>query len=99
MELNQKYYNYSMKNIPIPSEKLYKITLLEKVELLVKRIRWKANLFENNIIQQYNPLHYTFKSRKTPPQHKGLIAFENDLAKPMQNVTFRKSQYRVYQKL
>ena len=46
-----KYYNYSMKNIPIPSEKLYKITLLEKVELLVKRIRWKAPLFENNNIR------------------------------------------------
>ena len=87
-----------MKNILIPSKKLYKITLFENVEFLLKRMRWKANLFENNI-QQYNPLHYTFKSRKTPPQHKGLIAFENDLAKPMQNVTFRKSQYRVYQKL
>ena len=46
-----KYYNYSMKNIPIPSEKLYKITLLEKVELLVKRIRWKAPLFGNNNIR------------------------------------------------
>ena len=64
MEFNQKYYNYSMKNIPIPSEKLYKITILEKVELLVKGTRWKAYLFENNNILQSHPLHYIFKSRK-----------------------------------
>ena len=84
-----KYYNYSMKNIPIPSEKLYKITLLEKVELLVKRMRWKAPLFENNNIRQSNPLHHIFKSRKAPPHHKDLIAFENDLVKLMQNVTLK----------
>ena len=26
------------------------LTLLEKVELLLKRMRWKASLFENNMI-------------------------------------------------
>ena len=55
------------------------MTLLEKVELLVKRIRWKAHLFENNNIRQSNLLHHVFKSRKTPPQHKDLIAFEDKL--------------------
>ena len=64
MKFNQKYYNYSLKNIPIPSEKLYEITLFEKVELLVKGMRWKVHLFENNNIQQSNLLHYIFKSRK-----------------------------------
>ena len=68
-----------MKNIPIPSEKLHKIRLLEKLELLVKRMKWKVYLFENNNIQQSNPLHYIFKSRKTPAKHKDLIEFENDL--------------------
>ena len=52
-------------------------------------MRWKAHLFENNIIRHYNPLHYTFKSKKTPPQYKNLIAFEKNLVKLMQNVTFR----------
>ena len=89
MEFIQKYYNYSVKNISIPWENLYKITLLKKVELLVKRMRRKVHLFENNIIRQHNPLNYTFKSRKIPPQHKGLIVFENDLVKLIQNVTFR----------
>ena len=36
MEFDQKHYNYCMKNIPIPSEKLYRTTSTEKVELLIK---------------------------------------------------------------
>ena len=39
MELNRQYYSNSMKNIPLPSEKLYKTILTEKVELLIKRMR------------------------------------------------------------
>ena len=89
MEFNQIYYNYSRKNIPIPSEKTYKMTLLEKVELLTKSMRWKAYLFENSDLRHNNPLHYIFKSRKSPPHHKGLIEFENDLVKLMQNVKFK----------
>ena len=54
-------------------------------------MRWKAHLFQNNDIRQSNPLHYIFKSRKTPPQHEDLIAFENDLAKLMQSVAFKNS--------
>ena len=34
--------SYSQKNIPIPTEKQYKIQLLSKAENLVKRMRWKA---------------------------------------------------------
>ena len=44
MELSQKYYKYFMKNIPIPSEKLYRAMLIKKVELLTKRMRWEAHL-------------------------------------------------------
>ena len=51
-------------------------------------MRWKVHLFEINNIHQSNSLLYIFKSRKTPPQEKDLIAFENDLVKLKQNVTF-----------
>ena len=38
-----------------------------------------------------NQVRYiAFNSRKCPPQHKDLIAFENDLLKLMKSVTFRK---------
>ena len=52
---------------------------------------WKAHLFQNNDIRQSNPLNYIFKSRKTAPQHKYLIAFENDLVKLMQSLVFKHS--------
>ena len=35
-------FGYSMKNIPIPDEKMYKLQLTEKVENFIKKIRWKA---------------------------------------------------------
>ena len=79
MEFKRKYYSCSMKNIPLPSEKIYKTILTEKVELLIKRMRWKAHLYENSGFNPSNPLNYIFNSRKYPPQHKDLMQFENDL--------------------
>ena len=35
-------FSYSMKNIPIPDEKSYKLQLIQKIEDLIKKIRWKA---------------------------------------------------------
>ena len=34
--------NYSRKNIPIPTEKEYKIQIFAKMESFTKRMRWKA---------------------------------------------------------
>ena len=90
MEFNRKYYSYSKKNIPLPSEKLYKTILIEKVELLIKRMRWKAHLYENSGLNKSNPLSYIFKSRKYPPQHKDLMQFENDLLELIKSLKFKK---------
>ena len=37
--------NYSKKNIPLPSEKQYKLQLIIKVKNVIKRMRWKAMQF------------------------------------------------------
>lgn len=37
-----------MKNISLPSKQLYKIALVDKIELAVKPMRWKARLYEKN---------------------------------------------------
>ena len=51
---------------------------MEKVKLLIKHIRWKALMCENNPNQE--PVyHYDLKSRKSPLQHPDVISFENDL--------------------
>ena len=38
-------FGYSMKNIPIPDGKSYKLQLIQKIEDLIKKIRWKAIFF------------------------------------------------------
>ena len=83
-------YNFPAKNIPLPSEKLYKMILIEKVELVIKRMRWKAHLYESNSYESTNRLHRIFKTRNCLPQHKDLIQFENDITELIKSVTFRK---------
>ena len=70
-------FNYSMKNIPIPSKNAYLKRLIEKVENVIKRMRWKAFFFERNEDEDQDELNddqnsqnhkYGFKSRKCPPQ-------------------------------
>ena len=39
-------FNYSMKNIPIPSKNVYLTNLIFKLESCIKRIQWKTYSFE-----------------------------------------------------
>ena len=39
---------YSLKNIPIPSQKSYLKSFISKVDSFIHRIRWKAFFFERN---------------------------------------------------
>ena len=61
--------------------------LFDKVELLIKRMRWKTLLFEN---ESESTFKYGFKTRECPPQHKDLMEFEDDLQKMISNVQFRR---------
>ena len=79
-----------MKNLPLPFEKLYKTIIIEKVELLIKRMRWKTHLYENSGLNTPTSLNYIFKSRKCLPQHKDLMQFENNLLELVKRVKFKK---------
>ena len=68
-------------------KKLYLKILIDKVELLIKQIRWKALFYENETKGTFN---YSFKPRKCSRQHKDLITFEDDLRKIISNVEFRR---------
>lgn len=90
--MEQRTFNYSLKNIPIPSEKLYKKLLIEKVEDVTKRMRWKAHFFEKGENSNDKQQKYGFKSRKCPPQIKDMESFESDLVEMTQNIKFRKTK-------
>jgi len=84
-------FNYSLKNIPIPSNNQYLKCLLDKLNSFVRRIRWKAFFFDNKVEKNENIIeNFGFKSELSPPRCKDLIAFENDLYDMVRKIEFRK---------
>ena len=72
MNFEAKNFGYSLKNIPIPTKKYYLKCLVEKVESLIKRMRWKCLFYERKLNKMNNEIQdetYGFKSKKTPPQN------------------------------
>ena len=88
MKRSTNSHNSAASKLPIvTSKKQYLKYLIEKVELLIKRTRWKALMCENNPYQE--PVyHFDLKSRKSPLQHPNLVCFENDLLKLVKNISF-----------
>ena len=76
-------FGYSLKNIPTPNKRTYKLQLIEKIESFIKKLRWKAIFFINKSMKTTEScasgLTYGFKSNKCPPQLKKLTPFEDDL--------------------
>ena len=62
-------FNYSLKNIPVPTLSSYKLRLIEKTESVIKRMRWKAHFFlkeDSNDETKQERESYGFKTRKMP---------------------------------
>ena len=88
-------FGYSLKNIPIPSEKSYKIKLMEKTEMVIKRMRWKAIFSESERDEdQSTRISYGLKTFKCPGQVRELLNFENDLIDLVKNVKFEEGYRR-----
>ena len=70
---------HSMKNTEIPQNKTYLLQLIEKIEMVIKRMRWKVLCNGKKETNGIKTEWYGLKSSKTSKQVKELIAFENDL--------------------
>ena len=95
-------FGYSLKNIPIPSSKSYKLKLIEKTESFIKRMRWKAHFFlqENEEGQEsMKRENYGFMTRKCPPQCADLDNFEKDLMNVINKLEFKKINDKFQRKL
>ena len=83
--------SYSLTNIPIPSPNAYRKRLIEKVESVIKRMRWRAFYFlregENSGSAEEK---FGLKSKKCPPQIEELKPFEDDMIKLIENIDFRR---------
>ena len=98
---------YSNKNIPIPSERTYLLQLVEKIEAVIKRMRWKATFFnpnseesrEESRVEQPITQNYGLKSEGCPTQLKELAPFEEDLIQMVKEINFRKVKNDFHKKL
>ena len=81
-------FNYSIKNIPLPSPNEYLQRLIEKSESFLRNMRWKAYFFLNPRSTTASKDTYGFKSTKNPPPIDDLKQFENDMMKMIQSVKF-----------
>ena len=92
-------FEYSVKNIGIPQNKTYLLQLIEKIKMVIKRMRWKVLC---NVKKETNGIKtewYGLKSSKTPKQVKELIPFENDLIALVQNIRFRNTRNHFQKKI
>ena len=81
-----------MKNISTPSHQSYKLLLIDKIESVIKRMRWKAYFPMKNKAATLEELHketYEFKLKHHPSQSKYLEAFEEDLFNIVNSLKFR----------
>ena len=87
---------YSGKNIPIPAVDTCQKKLIEMVESVIRRMRWKAFFFlrrgdEHNIENDADAQgeKYGLKSRKCPPQIDEMKAFEAAMFNLIGSLEFR----------
>ena len=64
-------FNYSLKNIPTPSRSSYQLKLIDKIESVIKRMRWKAFFFlkDNNSNETVRET-FGFKSKRHPASER-----------------------------
>ena len=65
--------------------------MIEKVEAVVKRMRWKLYWFSNNndnSSEEYKSEYFGLKSKNTPPASSELEDFENDMLEMVRNIKF-----------
>ena len=89
MELKHVNFGYYLKNIPTPSKRVYLKSMIRKLEHFIKRLRWKAFFHDHKAECNINDKVILIMSDKTPPQHDGLCAFEEDLYNMVKNIKFR----------
>ena len=91
-------FKYSIKNIPIPSERAYLLQLMEKIEMFITRMHWKA-IYCNSKTNDNSSERYDLKTLKCPKQMKDLVPFENDLIDMLKVIKFQKVKKQFLTKL
>ena len=94
---------------PTHSKSSYFYKLIDKVEKVLKHMRWKALIFGryqtnsntnvNSNAQHQNVHTFNLKTRKCPPQSQDMKEFEKDIQTMIESIKFRSSQKKFQKKL
>ena len=89
LKMNRVRFNYSLKNIGLPTQNGFHRSLLQKVESVTQRMRWNAHFYLNGETKK-ELYFYGLPSNHNAPPVSVLKPFEDDLVKLVQNISFRK---------
>ena len=92
-------FNYSMKNIPNATKSQYEAILVESIESLINRMRWKLFWLKSPIVSSNKKETFGFKSALKAPADKDLKRFEDDLIKLVSNLEMKKAHNAMQDKL
>ena len=82
-------FGYSMKNVPLPSEKEYKLELLNSIHSFDNRMKWRAHHFLNPTVAKSTKETYGLNTSNSPPPIKELKALQDGLCEIARNIQFR----------
>ena len=76
--MEQVQLKYSTKNIPLHSNKEYRIVLIKKTRKFLRNLKWKAHCFLNPMNHVRKKEKFGFNSPNMPPSVKEFKKFEED---------------------
>ena len=83
-------FGYSTKNIPIPSQKEFKLQLIHSVRKFFDNICWRLEFIKNPVEKNEEKKTFDFKSIKAVPRHEELEPMQEALYDLIENIKFRK---------
>ena len=91
--MNKKCFGYSLKSIPIPSQKAYMNLMINQSEKFLRAVRWKVYFYKEKLkqggkVNTGTKNNYGFKSLAAPPLDLDLRQFEQDVKRMVRNLEF-----------
>ena len=92
-------FNYSTKNIPVPSNNLYLQIMINKIEKFVHNLRWKSHFYLKPANNPPKKETFGFKSTAPAPFVMEIKEFETKLVDLVRNIKFGRKPNLFQQKL
>ena len=90
--------NHSTKDIPVPSEKVYKIMMINSIESFIRNLTWKV-IFFLNPSSKHSKETYDFKSLANPSYVADIEPIKADLIDMVKNIEFENKQNKFQNQL